>query len=96
MKEFFKKIVDKVKAFFKKADGFREALEDKLADCLEDLDGREDVDEAEKELVAKAIEFACNYYGVKTVPAGVTDEIGEAVVEALGKLNRKVQDQLRK
>lgn len=96
MKEFFKKVVDKVKAFFKKADGFREALEDKLADCLEKLDNCEDVDEAEKELVAKAIEFACNYYGVKNVPAGVTDEIGEAVVEAMGKLNRKVQKQLRK
>ena len=92
----FEKLIDKVKTFFKKADGFREALEDKLADCLKDLDGREDVDEAEKELVAKAIEFACNYYGVKAVPAGVTEEIGEAVVEALGKLNRKVQEQLRK
>lgn len=96
MKEFFKKVVDKVKAFFKKADGFREALEDKLADCLEKIDSSTKVDEAEKELVAKAIEFACNYYGVKTVPAGVTDEIGEAVVEALGKLNDKFQEQLRK
>lgn len=96
MKEFFQKIVDKVKAFFKKADGFREALEDKLADCLEKLDNCEDIDKAEKELVAKAIEFACNYYGVKAVPAGVTEEIGEAVVEALGKLNHKVQEQLRK
>lgn len=96
MKEFFKKIVNKVKAFFKKADGFREALEDKLADCLEELDNCEDVDEAEKKLVAKAIKFACNYYGVKAVPAGVTEEIGEAVVEAMGKLNRRVQEQLRK
>lgn len=92
----FKKLIDKVKRFFRKADGFREALEDKIADCLEDLDAREDIDEAEKELVAKAIEFACNYYGVKAVPAGVTDEIGEVVVDALGKLNRKVQEQLRK
>lgn len=92
----FEKLIDKVKRFFRKADGFREALEDKIADCLEDLDAREDVDEAEKELVAKAIEFACSYYGVKNVPAGVTDEIGEVVVDALGKLNRKVQDQLRK
>ena len=92
----FEKLIDKVKRFFRKADGFREALEDKIADCLEDLDAREDVDEAEKELVAKAIEFACSYYGVKNVPAGVTDEIGEVVVDALGKLNRKVQEQLRK
>ena len=92
----FERLIDKVKRFFRKADGFREALEDKIADCLEDLDAREDVDEAEKELVAKAIEFACNYYGVKAVPAGVTDEIGEVVVDALGKLNRKVQEQLRK
>lgn len=92
----FEKLIDKVKRFFRKADGFREALEDKLADCLEKIDSSTKVDEAEKELVARAIEFACNYYGVKTVPAGVTDEIGEAVVEALGKLNRRVQDQLRK
>lgn len=96
MKDFFQKIVDKVKVFFKKTDRFREALEDKLADCLEKLDNCEDVDKAEKELVAKAIEFACSYYGVKTVPAGVTEEIGEAVVEALGKLNKRVQEQLRK
>lgn len=92
----FEKLIDKVKRFFRKADGFREALEDKLADCLEKLDTCEDVDEMEKELVVKAIDFACSYYGVKNVPAGVTDEIGEAVVDVLGKLNRKVQDQLRK
>ncbi len=92
----FEKLWNKVKTFFKKADGFREALENKIADCLEDLDNCEDVDEAEKELVAKAIDFACSYYGVKNVPAGVTDEIGEVVVDALGKLNNKVQDQLRK
>lgn len=87
--EFFKKL-------FKKADGFREALEDKVADCLEKLDNCENLDSAEKELVAKAVGFACDYYGVKNVPAGVTDEIGEVVVDALGKLNRKVQEQLRK
>lgn len=92
----FEKVWNRVKAFFKKADGFREALEDKVADCLEDLDNCEDLDNAEKELVAKAVEFACNYYGVKNVPAGVTDEIGEVVVDALGKLNRKAQEQLRK
>ena len=90
------KLWDKVKTFFKKADGFREALENKLADYLEALDNCEDLDNAEKELVAKAIKFACEYYGVKNVPDEVTKEIGEAVVEALGKLNNKVQDQLRK
>lgn len=92
----FEKLWNKVKAFFRKADGFREALEDKVADCLEKLDNCEDLDKAEKELVAKVVEFACSYYGVKNVPAGVTDEIGEVVVDALGKLNRKVQEQLRK
>ena len=92
----FEKLIDKVKRFFRKADGFREALEDKLADCLEKLNTCEDVDEMEKELVVKAIDFACSYYGVKNVPAGVTDEIGEVIVDTLGKLNRKVQNQLRK
>lgn len=92
----FKKLIDKVKRFFCKADTFREALEDKLADCLEKMDANEDIDTMEKELVAKAVEFACRYYGVKTVPAGVTDVIGEAVVNTLGKLNRKLQTQLRK
>lgn len=89
-------IINWFKKLFYKADNFREALEDKLADCLEKMDANEDIDTMEKELVAKAVEFACRYYGVKTVPAGVADVIGEAVVNTLGKLNRKLQKQLRK
>lgn len=87
--EFFKKL-------FRKADGFREGLEDKLADVLEKIDENEEVDEAEKKLIEGAINYALEYYGVKNVPAGVTEEISKGLVDSLGKLNKKVQVQLRK
>lgn len=90
------KFVEFFKNLFKKADGFREGLENKLADVLDKIDDSEKVDEAEKKLIEGAINYALEYYGVKNVPAGVTDEIGEVVVDALGKLNREVQEQLRK
>ena len=87
--EFFKKL-------FRKADGFREGLENKLADVLEKIDGNEEVDEAEKKLIEGAINYALEYYRVKNVPAGVTEEISEGLVDSLGKLNKRVQVQLRK
>lgn len=92
----FKYLGERIKARFRKIDNFRESLEDKLADCLERLDTCESVDEIEAELIAKAIEYACSYYGVKNVPAGVNDEIAEVVVDLLGKFNRGLQNQLRK
>lgn len=87
--EFFKKL-------FRKADGFREGLENKLADVLEKIDDSEKVDEAEKKLIEGAINYALEYYGVKNVPAGVTEAISEGLVDSLGKLNNKLQTQLRK
>lgn len=87
--EFFKKL-------FRKADGFREGLENKLADVLEKIDSNEEIDIAEKKLIEGAINYALEYYGVKNVPAGVTEEISEGLVDSLGKLNKKVQAQLRK
>lgn len=90
------KFVEFFKNLFKKADGFREGLENKLADVLDKIDDSEKVDEAEKKLIEGAINYTLEYYGVKTVPAGVTDVIGEAVVNTLGKLNNKLQTQLRK
>lgn len=87
--EFFKKL-------FRKANGFREGLENKLADVLDKIDDSEKVDEAEKKLIEGAINYALEYYGVKNVPAGVTEAISEGLVDSLGKLNNKLQTQLRK
>lgn len=87
--EFFKKL-------FRKADGFREGLENKLADVLEKIDDSEEVDEAEKKLIEGAINYALEYYRVTNVPAGVTEAISEGLVDSLGKLNNKLQTQLRK
>ena len=87
--EFFKKL-------FRKADGFREGLENKLADVLDKIDDSEKIDEAEKKLIEGAINYALEYYGVKNVPAGVTEAISEGLVDSLGKLNNKLQTQLRK
>lgn len=87
--EFFKKL-------FRKADGFREGLENKLADVLDKIDDSEEVDEAEKKLIEGAINYALEYYRVTNVPAGVTEAISEGLVDSLGKLNNKLQTQLRK
>lgn len=92
----FKYLGERIKSRFRKIDNFRESLEDKLADCLEKLDTCESVDEIEEELISKAIEYACSYYGVKNVPAGVNDEIAKVIVDLLGKLNSGLQKQLRK
>lgn len=90
------KFIEFFKNLFKKADGFREGLENKLADVLDKIDDREEVDEAEKKLIEGAINYALEYYGVKNVPAGVTEAISEGLVDSLGKLNNKLQTQLRK
>lgn len=90
------KFVEFFKNLFKKADGFREGLENKLADVLDKIDDSEEIDEAEKKLIEGAINYALEYYGVKNVPAGVTEAISEGLVDSLGKLNNKLQVQLRK
>nr|DAL96017.1 MAG TPA: hypothetical protein [Caudoviricetes sp.] len=90
------KFVEFFMNLFKKADGFREGLENKLADVLDKIDDSEEVDEAEKKLIEGAINYALEYYGVKNVPAGVTEAISEGLVDSLGKLNNKLQTQLRK
>mgnify|MGYP000695366577 CR=1 len=90
------KFVEFFKNLFKKADGFREGLENKLADILDKIDDSEKVDEAEKKLIEGAINYALEYYGVKNVPAGVTEAISGGLVDSLGKLNNKLQTQLRK
>lgn len=89
-------IIKFIKRLFKPINNFREALEDKLADILEKVDSSTKVDEVEKEAIAKAIKFTASYYGVKNVPAGVSDVISEEVVKCLGKINKKLQTQLRK
>lgn len=90
------KFVEFFKNLFKKADGFREGLENKLADVLDKIDDSEEVDEAEKKLIEGAINYALEYYRVTNVPAGVTEAISEGLVDSLGKLNNKLQTQLRK
>lgn len=90
------KFVEFFKNLFKKADGFREGLENKLADVLDKIDDNEEIDIAEKKLIEGAINYALEYYGVKNVPAGVTEAISEGLVDSLGKLNNKLQAQLQK
>lgn len=59
------KFIEFLKKLFKKADGFREGLENKLADVLDKIDENEEVDEAEKKLIEDAINYALEYYRVK-------------------------------
>lgn len=92
----FKKIADFFKKLFKKVDNFREDLENHLADFLEKLDNSEDLDKAEEELITEGIHYACKYFGVDVLKEDTVKTIAEEVVKCLGKINNKVQDQLRK
>lgn len=92
----FKKIKDFFKRLFKKVDNFREDLENHLADFLEKLDNSEDLDKTETELIEEGIHYACGYFGVDVLKEDTVKTIAEEVVKCLGKINNKVQDQLRK
>lgn len=92
----FKKIADFFKKLFKKVDNFREDLENHLADFLEKLDNDEDLDKAEEELITEGIHYACKYFGVDVLKEDTVKTIAEEVVKCLGKINNKVQGQLRK
>lgn len=89
------KLFQRLKSFFVKTDTLRERLEDKLADVLEKLDGSESLDTAEKKAIISAINTAGSYYGI-TIPEDVSSAISEELVKCFGKINQKLQTQLRK
>lgn len=91
------KIIDYFKKLFKKVDNLREYLEDKLADLLEKIDKSKKVDELEKTIIAKGIDYGIEYCTkTNSVPSDFTQAIAEEVVKCLGKLNQLTQKQLRK
>lgn len=91
------KIIDYFKKLFKKVDNLREYLEDKLADLLEKIDKSKKVDELEKTIIAKGIDYGIEYCTkTNSVPSDFTQTIAEEVVKCLGKLNQLTQKQLRK
>lgn len=91
------KIIDYFKKLFKKVDNLREYLEDKLADLLERIDKSKGIDELEKTIIAKGIDYGIEYCTkINSVPSDFTQAIAEEVVKCLGKLNQLTQKQLRK
>lgn len=91
------KIIDWFKKLFKKVDDLREYLEDRLADLLEKIDKSKKVDELEKTIIAKGIDYGIEYCTkTNSVPSDFTQAIAEEVVKCLGKLNQLTQKQLRK
>lgn len=91
------KIIDWFKNLFKKVNDLREYLEDKLADLLEKIDKSKKVDELEKTIIAKGIDYGIEYCAkTNSVPSDFTQAIAEEVVKCLGKLNQLTQKQLRK
>lgn len=100
-----KKLTNKVKLFFvkifikdkvKKLDCLREELEDKFADMLQKVDENASLNEKEAELISLGINTAQTYFGVALLDEDTRKAIAEKVVECLGKINKKTQDQLRK
>lgn len=101
----FKKFVNKVKLFFakrfikdkvKKLDCLREELEDKFAAVLQKVDENTNIDEKEVELISLGINAAQTYFGTALLDEDTRKAIAEKVVECLGKINKKMQEQLRK
>lgn len=81
---------------FKPIDNFREELENKLADILQKLDENSSVDSAEKELIKEGCKALVSHYTDKEIPDTAYDIVAEEVVKCLGKVNQKLQTQLRK
>lgn len=94
IKLFFAKLFIKNK--LKKLDKLREKLEDEFADLLQKVDENTNLDEKEVELISLGINTAQTYFGVALLDEDTRKAIAEKVVECLGKMNKKIQDQLRK
>lgn len=88
-------MLNKIKKFFIKTDTLRERIEDRLADVLEKVDGSESIDKLEQKVIKQAIQTAGQYYGV-SIPDEISNTVAEESTKCLGKINQKLQNQLRK
>lgn len=92
----FKKLVDSIKNFFDDIDVLFDNLGNEIADVLENIDNSTKVDEAEKELFKGCLNVVIDYVNMGgVIKEEYTEKIADKMVEALGKLNDKVREELR-
>lgn len=91
----FKKIVNGIRNFFDDIDILFDNLGNKISDVLEKVDNSTKVDEAEKELFKGCLNVVIDYVNMGgVIKEEYTEKIADKMVEALGKLNDKVREEL--
>lgn len=88
-------MLNKIKKFFIKTDTLREKLEDNLANILDKVDNSTSIDKIEQQVIKQAIKTAGQYYGI-SIPDEISNVVAEESTKCLGKINQKLQNQLRK
>ena len=88
-------IINFIKKIFGIVDNFREELEDCFATILEKVDESTKIDELEAMLLKNGMKLAISRYHVN-IPDNVYSTIADKVVEAIGKANKIIVEQLRK
>lgn len=92
----FKKVVESVRNFFDDIDTLFDNLNNEIADVLEKVDNSTKVDKAEKELFKGCLDVVIDYVNMGgVIREDYTEKIADKMVEALGKLNDKVREELR-
>lgn len=92
----FKKIVNGIRNFFDDIDILFDNLSNKISDVLEKVDNSTKVDEVEKELFKGCLDVVIDYVNMGgVIKEEYTEKIADKMVEALGKLNDKVREELR-
>ena len=92
----FKKVFDSIKNFFDDIDILFDNLGNEIADVLENIDNSTKVDEAEKELFKGCLNVVVDYVNAGgVIKEEYMEKVADKMVEALGKLNDKVREELR-
>lgn len=92
----FKKVFDSIKNFFDDIDILLDNLDNEIADVLEKIDNSTKVDKAEKELFKGCLNVVIDYVNMGgVIKEEYTEKISDKMVEALGKLNDKIREELR-
>lgn len=92
----FKKVFDSIKNFFDDIDILFDNLGNKIADVLEKVDNSTKVNEAEKELFKGCLNVVIDYVNMGgVIKEEHTERVADKMVEALGKLNDKLREELR-
>lgn len=81
---------------FRQLRKLRNDFEDKIADILEKIDNSSKIDEVEIKLIKQGMKSIAGMYGGGAIPDQAYETIARGINKCLGKINKKLQTQLRK